>query len=141
MPSKKYNVRENYKNFQITKSLYLNELKCTLIEAIHIPTNAKEILVHPVVEMIFDNNLPQVEGWHASAIFLLQTMIKHLGLEHDPLILELEKDINEAWDSGCNLRYCTTDEIRIGVFSCIKFCKENGEQFNKYMKKFIEMLN
>jgi len=41
MPSKNYKIKEKYKNFEITKSLYLDELKCTLIEAVHTPTNAK----------------------------------------------------------------------------------------------------
>lgn len=111
-------------------------------EDVNLPNSIMELEEHPVVKLIFDDSLPDFEGWHQNAIFLLQAIVKESGIPYYPHIKALEDDINEYWGTSMSLNYCSCDSIIGPTLSCVKWLrKQNDPKCNEYANKIYNTIN
>lgn len=80
--------------------------------------------------MLFDVDLPDVDGWHQTVGFALQAVVKFSGIPYYPDIQMLEADINSTWESSISLQHCNADNPWGPLKGAYNFCKNNG--FAKY---------
>lgn len=129
--------------FKIGKKALLQVKK---IKAIHhrlngtiknIPQSIGELEDHPLVELLFDVDLPDVDGWHSTIIFALQSVIKFSDIPHNDVI-SLENDINNMWDTSVSLSSCNAENSIGPIIGAINFCKKNS--FDKYVEKLQKLI-
>ncbi len=103
----------------------------------NIPQSIGELENHPLVELLFDVDLPDVDGWHSTIIFALQAVIKFSDIPHND-VLALETDINNMWDTSVSLSSCNAENSIGPIIGAINFCKKNG--FDKYVEKLQKLI-
>jgi hypothetical protein len=93
---------------------------------IKIPRTIEELEAHPVVQMIFDTELPEVSGWHNTVGFALQALVKFSGIPYYPDIKALEADVNSTWGANLSLQHCNAENPWGPLKAAYNFAKKNG---------------
>lgn len=102
-----------------------------------IPKSLQELMDNPAVRMVFDTTLKQVDGWHHTVIFYVQSLVKESNLP--PVdVRTLENHINNTWGTSISLGQCTTESSVRPLLGAIGFCKKNG--FRKYEQELRALL-
>lgn len=103
-----------------------------------LPKTPQDLLNHPLVELLFDTTLPDVQGWYASVIFALQAIVKECGWQHTIEVRTLQEQINSRWRMSVVLGNCSADNYIKPYFAAINFCKKNG--FSNHEQKLKRLL-
>jgi len=103
-----------------------------------IPQSFDELNSHPLVESIFDTDLPDVKDWYSSVIFALQSLVKASGLPYDSDMRQLEAEINSLWNMTVSISSCSTDDVVGPLWGAYNFYKQNG--FTKYEQELKALL-
>ena len=102
-----------------------------------IPKTLNELMNNPAVRMVFDTSLKQVDGWHHTVIFYIQSLVKESKLSVSD-IRTLENHINNTWGTSMSLGQCTADSSVQPLLGAIGFCKKH--KFSKYEKELRTLL-